>query len=124
MNAIKTLPLCVLASFVLACASDDDAKPSSMANVASADFEARHDFTIDVPAGTRTLRAWFAMPSDSDPDQEMSHWVVEAPYPTRVTRDDRGNNFLLMEAENPAPGTVSVSTRFDLHRREVRASVD
>jgi len=90
----------------------------------SATFDARHDFEITVPAGTKRLRAWFAMPSETDRFQTVSNWKVDAPYPTRIVHDNWGNNFLYMEASNPPAGAVAVNTRFRLTRREEKADLD
>jgi len=90
----------------------------------SATFDARHDFEIPVPAGTKRLRAWFAMPSEIDRFQTVSSWTVEAPYATRIVHDNWGNNFLYMEASSPPAGLVAVQTHFRLTRREVNADLD
>ncbi|MEE9392567.1 MAG: transglutaminase-like domain-containing protein [Planctomycetota bacterium] len=116
----------ILASLIflgLGCASSSG-EPSKSSSGLKGIYLANHDFTIDVPEGTDRLQAWFAMPSDVDPYQSISRWKVDAPYPTRVVRDTRGNNFLYMEALRPSSGELTVKTSFKIVREEVGLSID
>ncbi|MCB9833208.1 MAG: transglutaminase domain-containing protein [Planctomycetes bacterium] len=117
----------VLALLCLASCSSSSSSSSDMAEPGRGEslvFEAKHDFDIDVPEGAGLLRAWFAVPSDRDPDQEILSFESFAPYPTRQVRDERGNNFLFMEVVNPPAGRLEVLERFRLERREVLATLD
>lgn len=87
-------------------------------------FSANHSFSIDVPEGAKEVNAWFAMPSDHDAHQKISDWQVVSPHPTRIVRDERGNNFLFMTIANPTPGTLDVTTSFNIERQEVRKSTN
>lgn len=120
----RALILATLAAFTSACASDGDGAAASPPDVRVGCFAARHDITIEVPEGASTVRAWIAMPSESDSQQRITNWRVDAPYPTREVHDERGNNFLLLEASRPPAGMIVVSTAFDIERKEVRAAVD
>ena len=94
----------------------------------AATFDARHEFTVNVPANTEQLRVWFAMPSDHEPAQRTSDWQVDVslttPFLTRTVRDTRGNRFLLLEAQSPPAGNFQAATTFRLTRKEVRAQLD
>ena len=119
----SSMPWAACAAVVLwGCSSTTD--PGVTGTDRTATFEARHEFSVDVPEGAERLQAWFAMPSRRDPHQRVSDWRVTAPYPTRVVRDTRGDEFLYMEAEQPAPGRIEVVTTFTIERQEVRANLN
>ena len=86
-------------------------------------FEVENRFDVQVPAGTGNLQMWMAMPDRRDEFQSISDWNVESPYATRVVEDDRGNQFLYLEAQAPS-GDFSVVTSFTVEREEVMVSVD
>jgi transglutaminase-like putative cysteine protease len=120
MTMIRLSLLCLL--LAVGCPSSpvaDDAPPPLP--VARARFDVRHELTIQVPEGAKTLRAWFATPSPDDPAQTVSDWKVEAPVPSRLVRDAAGNQLLYLEQTAPAAGPLRVVTTFTLERREVRA---
>ncbi len=121
------LPLFVAAATTLAgCAATGAGPGISFGEQAS--FSANHDFTVSVPENTEQLRVWFAMPSDLEPAQKTRKWRVdvglESAHTTRIVRDETGNRFLLLEAENPTGGEFSVKTSFSIVRQEVKANLD
>jgi hypothetical protein len=90
----------------------------------SATFNAVNSFTLDVPEGATRVRAWFAMPQTSDPDQTVSEWKVECAHTTKVVEDELGNEFLYLELDKPAAGAVEIKTSFTLLRHEVSMPTD
>ncbi|MGQ0613758.1 MAG: transglutaminase-like domain-containing protein [Planctomycetaceae bacterium] len=89
----------------------------------SAHFDVRHELVVNVPEGARSLRIWMALPQ-ADPAQAVTGLAIESPYPTRVTRDDQGNEVLFVEATSPSAGSFTVAALFRLRREEVRRDVD
>lgn len=121
MNHRFLLPFVALA--LGACASSNSMNPG-LSHGATMSFKAEHRFTVTVPDGAQRVRVWCAMPSRQDPDQTVSSWKVESPYPTRIATDNWGNEFLFVEADNPKAGTFDIVTTFDIARSEVRADLD
>jgi transglutaminase-like putative cysteine protease len=93
-------------------------------------FEARHDFTIDVPQGANEVDAWFALPADNDRYQDVEEldWYVNAPanvtWTTTEVRDSLDNRFLHLEAQGAGGAKIAVETSFTVVRREAHVSVD
>lgn len=94
------------------------------------DFEARNDFAVTVPSGAKEVRAWFALPDDRDPMQEVSGLRIETIAPagmtatTKETRDAAGNRFLYVEGRGGSGGVLEVRTSFGLRRQEEIHSTD
>lgn len=88
----------------------------------SATFAARNAYTIKIPAGTRSLRAWFALPQETgtEPAQEIRDLRIECTAPHRIETDSEGNRVLYIEADHPAPGPLAVVETFTVTRREIR----
>jgi len=88
------------------------------------EFQARNDFAVTVPDGAKEVRAWFALPDDRDPMQEVSNLRIETVAPpgmtatSRETRDAAGNRFLYVEGRGGGGGVLEVRTSFDLERQE------
>lgn len=90
----------------------------------TATFDAVNSVTLEVPEGAKSVRAWFAMPQRSDPDQEVSNWKVECEHSTTIVKDALGNEFIQLELTNPKAGPVVVKSSFTLKRHEVCMPVD
>jgi transglutaminase-like putative cysteine protease len=96
----------------------------------SLDFEARNDFAVTVPSGAKEVRAWFALPDDRDPMQEVSGLRIETIAPngmtatSRETRDAAGNRFLYVEGRGGSGGVLEVRTSFGIRRQEEIHSTD
>jgi len=119
-----TAAAAVLASAALLVAGGCGSTRGGLSHGKEARFAARHEIVVDVPEGARQVRAWLAVPCPDDPDQEVSGWRVESPYPTRRVHDTRGNEFLLLEANAPPAGPLTVVTHFTVVRHEVNAVTD
>lgn len=88
-------------------------------------FDALHEFVIDVPPDAGSVDVWFAVPHDKDRMQTVSNFRVEpADLGAHMVRDTRGNRFLYLHLDNPTPGPLPVSTHFTITRSEVRADLD
>src|SRR5690242_10912825 len=70
--------------------------------VRQATFEARQEFTFTVPEGKKKLRAWLTMPQ-KDPNQTVTDFKVDSPYPYRIETDSEGNTFVYLEVAQPPP---------------------
>ena len=84
-------------------------------------FEVRHDLVIDVPPHAKLVRAWFALPQETE-SQLVSRLEVRATAPVHQIKDQHGNRYLYLEANNPGGGPLEIATRFDLTRfQQLRA---
>ena len=77
-------------------------------------FDARHSITIKVPEGAKQIKAWFAVPQFDDAAQNVSNFVVRAPWATNLVRDGAGNMFLYLEKDNPGTSEFNVTTEFTI----------
>ena len=57
-------------------------------------FEMTHAFTVKVPEGARSVKAWFAMPQRNEPSQKIEDFKVECPHPHQIVKDQHGNEFV------------------------------
>jgi transglutaminase-like putative cysteine protease len=89
----------------------------------SATFQVRHELSVSVPEGAKSVKVWFAYPQD-DPAQTVSDVRVEAPFTHQVTTDPSGNKMLFVEATDPSVKQFVIVEEFTLQRREVRSGVD
>jgi transglutaminase-like putative cysteine protease len=87
-------------------------------------FEAKNNFTLNVPEGAGQVRAWFAMPQRHDPDQTISDWKIESEHELKVVKDQFGNEFLYLELDSPSAGAIEIKTSFSIKRHEVNMPVD
>lgn len=92
-------------------------------------FELRNAFSVDVPAGSGQVRAWFALPDDGDASQKVHDLAVVATgpggekLPTTIARGADGNRYLYLDYRG-APGKIEVVTEFGLSRWVESRSVD
>src|SRR5262245_38401664 len=117
MRPLNLTLLCAAALWGGASALAGDAMPARQAS-----FEARQEFTFSVPEGKKKLRAWLTMPQ-KDPNQTVTGFKVESPYPYRVETDSEGNTFVYLEVEQPPP-RLTVVESFSIVRREQRSGVN
>lgn len=89
----------------------------------SATFQARQEFQVMVPAGTKSVRGWFVMPQD-DPAQEVKEFAVHCAFPAGVVRDSEGNKLLYVEVTNPTVKDFNLVQTFTITRREVKSGAD
>lgn len=93
-------------------------------------FQLENRFELDVPADAKTVRGWFALPSDRDPLQTVADlkWSIDAPAPARAdlkeVRDADGNRFLFLEARDAGGKKLALQTTFRLTRQEARREID
>lgn len=91
---------------------------------ASMAFNANHEITVTIPAGTKKARIWLAKPSANDHAQKVSDFKVTAPFPYKIVYDTRGNDFIYIEADNPPAGDHKFVTSWHHVSREVNANID
>jgi transglutaminase-like putative cysteine protease len=118
MNALRALPALATALLAAACASS-----GGPAYGRSATFQAENAFEVKVPAGTRQVRAWFAIPQ-GDAAQEVKDLQVSCPHPFEVVADSEGNWILFVEAKGEAVEPFKVVETFTVTRREIRGGPD
>ncbi len=79
----------------------------------------------DIPAGTKTVKYWIAIPDNERYQEVLNFSVPSAPGTWSVVRDpDRGNRFLLLEAHNPSGPTLTTQVEFTVRRRSVFTDID
>ena len=87
-----------------------------------ASFEARQEFKLTAPEGSRKLRAWLTMPQD-DPNQTIRDFKIECAVAHTIERDSEGNTFVYVDVDSPPKEIVVVET-FRVTRREQGAKLD
>lgn len=84
----------------------------------SGDFQITQEFTLDVPAGARSVKVRLAAPRDDDMPQRISEFVIDSSVPTELVADNLRNRWILCE---PPPGTskLTIRTTYRLTRYEI-----
>lgn len=87
-------------------------------------FRAVDRFEItERPPLAKGMRAWFELPLEGEPAQQIADLKIESPLPYQVTRDARtGNRFLFLEVPPMAALPVVVTVSFTNTRREIVGS--
>lgn len=112
---------CLLATLSAVCLMSRAADtPSAPAQQAS--FHINNVFTIKVPKGAKTVRAWFAVPQE-DNHSIVRNFNVASDYAVRFNRDSWGNRVGYIEIQNPTQEQVILKEEFDLTRSEVRNAI-
>jgi transglutaminase-like putative cysteine protease len=79
----------------------------------------------DVPAGTKQVKWWIAIPDDDRFQDVLDIEVVSTPGNWSVVEDlDRGDRFLFVEVQNPTATTLTAVVEFTLRRQPVHVSFD
>lgn len=87
-------------------------------------FKAVDRFEItEMPPATKGMRAWFELPLENDPAQQISDLKIESPLPYQVAEDPAtGNRFLFLEVPPTATLPLVVTASFTTVRKEVSGS--
>lgn len=79
----------------------------------------------EIPAGSRQVKWWIAIPDDEKQQDVLDFAVVSAPGPWRVVREpEPGNRFLLVEVASPTAAALSAKVEFTVRRRAVFTALD
>lgn len=126
----KLNQLLILSAVVLFAGACQSPAASGSGSLDVRTFDVSHDFDIPVPAGAEHVDAWFALPDDGEPLQEIREFEISVVSPKeaivthREVRDDRGNRFLYLQADGAAGAVLGVTTTFTVKRTEAVVSVD
>src|ERR1700694_993997 len=113
----------LFAALSIACVFASATDVSQPAKTNQAQFAIKNVFTVKVPAGSQTVRMWFALP------QEESHSVIRnlnvtSDFPVRYETDSSGNRVGYIELHGPQPEQITIQEVFDLTRFEIRNVVN
>ena len=108
----------VLAASCAFCVGVDAADLPKSAPAKQASFHINTVFTIKVPRGAKTVRAWYAIPQE-DNHSVIRNFTVASDYPIRYERDSWGNKVGYTEIQNPTQEQITLKEEFDLTRSEV-----
>jgi hypothetical protein len=90
----------------------------------AATFDAKNELKVQIPAGAKSVRVWFALPQEV-PEQDVSRLKIECPVKHAVVHDaGEGNRFLFVKLDDPKDKELALSTSFRVTRREARHAVD
>ncbi len=79
----------------------------------------------EVPAGTKLVKCWIAIPDNDRYQEVLDISVSSAPGEWRiVTEPDRGNRFLYVEVPTPIVDSLTTKVEFLLRRRAVHVEID
>jgi len=89
-----------------------------------AEFVAKNELTVHVPAGAHLVRIWFALPQETH-EQRISDLHVDCPIAHHTVHDTtEGNRQLYAEEIRPTAGDIHIVTTFRVRRWEAVASTD
>jgi len=111
----------LLASLALGLALRAESLPETVTT-----YQVEQNVTLsDIPAGAKRVKLWVAIPDNERYQEVLDFSVVSAPGRWSVVRDaDRGNRFMLVEADNPGASTLTAKVAFTLRRRSVFTDID
>jgi hypothetical protein len=116
-RAYLFVALCMACVFASATDVSQPAKPNQ------AQFTIKNVFTVKVPAGSQTVRMWFALPQEDSHSVIRNHNVT-CDFPVRYEMDSSGNKVGYIELHGPQPEQVTIQEVFDLTRSEIRNVVN
>ncbi|HEV2803111.1 MAG TPA: transglutaminase-like domain-containing protein [Pyrinomonadaceae bacterium] len=81
-------------------------------------FQFEYRATVrEIPAGTRKFDLWIPVPHDT-PFQKITALDIDSPQPYKLHTAEYGNKVLHLSLNNPAPGALTLTMRFNAVRRE------
>jgi transglutaminase-like putative cysteine protease len=89
----------------------------------TATFQAKQEFKVMIPDGTKKVRAWFTMPQQ-DPAQTVTDFKVDCAFAAKEVRDSVGNTSLYVEILNPTVKEFTLTETFTITRRESLTKLD
>jgi transglutaminase-like putative cysteine protease len=118
MSRKYLLPLMLLALFAgFITASAQTAQPKK------ASFRVKNLITIKVPAGSKQVRMWLAVPQ-TDAVTEVRNLNVKSDYPVQYREDSWGNQVGYLVANSPGKDQIVIEQTFEAARAEVLNKVD
>src|SRR5262245_21205609 len=79
----------------------------------------------EVPAGSKLVKWWIAIPDDDRFQEVLDLSVASVPVAWKIVREpDHGDRFLYVEASSPPAGSLSAKVDFTLRRRSVFVDID
>lgn len=79
----------------------------------------------EIPAGTKLVKWWIAIPDDERNQDVLDLAVTSSPGKwSIVTEPDRGNRFMLVEVAAPTTDTLSAVVEFTVRRQSVWVALD
>jgi transglutaminase-like putative cysteine protease len=118
------IPLLAASLGLIACKSNSVDSVDEVASPKAFRFEMTSAFNVQVPEGTETLKAWFAMPQRDEDSQKIEDFNIECPHPHKFVKDQFGNEFILVELSNPSAGNFDLSQAFKVTRTEIKVDAD
>ncbi len=102
------------------------AEPITASEAAERTYRVQQSVTLsDVPAGTKLVKCWIAIPDDDRFQEVLDFSVPSAPGEWRIVGEpDRGNRFLYLEVPTPIVTSLTTKIDFVLRRRPVFVSID
>jgi len=115
-------------ALVLACACLVPLPGESLVGTDAADrtYRVQQNVTLsEIPAGTKLVKCWIAIPDDDRFQEVLDFSVPSAPGEWRiVTEPEHGNRFLYVEVPTPIVTSLDTKIEFVLRRRPVFVSID
>jgi hypothetical protein len=89
-------------------------------------YEIRQTVNLaEVPAGTKLVRWWIAIPNDDPAQKVLDFAVTSAPGDWRVEREPgHGNRFLYVEIPNPKDAKLTATIDFTVRREPILFELD
>ena len=89
-------------------------------------YKVKQTATLDqIPAGSKSVRWWVAIPDDERFQEVLDFAVVSAPGAWRIEREpEHANRFLYVEVKDPKTASLDCTVEFTLRREPVLVEVD
>jgi transglutaminase-like putative cysteine protease len=79
----------------------------------------------EIPAGTKTVKWWIAIPDDDRFQEVLDFKVVSAPGQWSTVREpDHGNRFMAIETNTPKTDFLTATVEFTVRRRSVFVEIE
>jgi len=104
--------------------ADESAQAPAAGEPKTFRYEMTNAYTVTVPEGAGSLKAWFAMPQRDESSQKIEDFKIECPYPHEIVKDQFGNEFVRINLENPPAGEFDPTETFKVTRTEIKVDVD
>ena len=113
------------ASLVLTSCKDQKEEAAVAPEAAkSFQFEMTNAYSLKVPEGAQSVKAWFAMPQRDEASQKIAEFKVDCQYPHEIVKDQFGNEFVSINLTNPPAGDLQLTETFKVVRTEIKVDAD
>ena len=87
-------------------------------------FEMTNAYSVKIPEGAQSVKAWFAMPQLEEASQKIEDFKITCEHPHEIVKDQFGNEFVRIVLTNPPAGDFDLTETFKVTRTEIKVDAD